>query len=447
MINKNDLTEGNITQKLVFISLPVIATQFMQMAYTIIDMFWLGLVSEDAVAASGTAGMYLWLSAAFMLVGQMGTSIGVSQSIGRGDRKEAERFTESAFGIAIALGIIVAAIFAVFREPLIGFFQIREASVALMAQDYLLIVSPFVPMWFVAGVITACYIASGDAKTPFFVNGLGLGLNILFDPLFIFTFGWGIKGAAAASIAAQGIALAVFIYCLKFSKSRPFSHIRILTRPNPVLARQIFAWALPVSAESFTFTVLSMMIARLIAEWGASALAVIRVGEQMESLSWGIGTGFAAAVTAFVGQNYGALKWKRIHKGVGVATAIMSCWGIMVSALLFFAAEPLMGLFLNEPETIRIGVSYLRIVALSQVPLCLEFVAAGAFRGVGRTLPPTIASIGTNVSRLALAHYLAGTALGLDGIWWAIAIGSAARGIWMFAWYLIYARKLPKENP
>jgi putative MATE family efflux protein len=379
-----------------------------------------------------------------MLIGQMGASIGVSQSIGRGERKEAERFTETAFGIAIALGILVAVIFALFREPLIGFFQIQEKPVALMAQDYLLIVSPFVPMWFVSGVMTACYIASGDSRTPFFINGLGLGLNILLDPLFIFTFAWGIKGAAAASVVAQGIALAAFIYCFKFSKRRPFAHIRIFSRPDPERARQIFAWATPVAVESFAFTVLSMMIARLIAEWGSSALAVIRVGEQMEALSWGIGTGFAAAVTAFVGQNYGAEKWGRIHKGVGVSAAIMSVWGIAVSALLFFAARPLMGLFMTEPETLRIGVSYLRIVAISQVPLCLEFVAAGSFRGMGRTLPPSVASIGSNVSRLALAYFLAGTALGLDGVWWAISIGSIVRGAWLFVWYMLYARELPK---
>jgi Na+-driven multidrug efflux pump len=124
----------------------------------------------------------------------------------------------------------------------------------------------------------------------------------------------------------------------------------------------------------------------------------------------------------------------------------MVCWGLAVTALLFFAARPLMEMFLSEPETLLIGVSYLRIVAISQVPICLEFVAAGAFRGMGRTLPPSVTSIGINLLRLALAHFLASTALGLDGIWWAIAIGAAARGVLMFMWYLLYARRLPKED-
>jgi len=440
----NDLTNGGIINKLVFIALPIIGTQFMQMAYTIIDMFWLGRLSEGAVAASGTAGMYIWLSAALMIFGQTGASIGVSQNIGRGDRNEAMRFAETALTMSMVLGIMFMAFIMLLKAPLIGFFQIQEASVDAMAQSYLLWVAPFVPLSYINAVITACYIAMGNSRAPFFVNGVGLCLNIVLDPIMIFTLGWGIEGAAAASVVAQGTELAVFIYITKLSKNKPFGHIRFLSLPSSGRIRQIFSWALPVSMESLLFTILSMMLTRIIATWGSGALAVIRIGSQLEALTWMIGVGFASAITVFTGQNYGALKWMRIHKGFKASLVMMSVWGLIVSAILFFGAKFLMGAFLDEPSTLAIGISYLRIASLCQILMCMECVSSGLFRGMGKTLPPSIASISMNTARLILAYFLAKTSLGLNGVWWAISLGAAARGVILILWYMLYSKKLPR---
>jgi len=191
-----------------------------------------------------------------------------------------------------------------------------------------------------------------------------------------------------------------------------------------------------------------MLLAALVAGYGANAIAASRVGSQIESLTWLIAGGYASALTAFTGQNFGAEKWGRIRKGVKISTVLMACWGLLVSFILIFFGRALFELFIpNEPAVVEIGVDYLRVLAFIQIPACLEGVGAGVFRGQGKTMPPSISSTITNSLRVVLAYVLTHfTDLGLTGIWIAAALGAGARGLWIFIWYSFYSRKLPKTD-
>ena len=120
-MNNYSLTEGGILKKLLLVALPIMGTQFMQMAYNLTDMFWLGRVGSDAVAASGAAGMYLWLSFGFLLIGRMGAEIGVSQYIGRGDKESALAFSQNSGLIALVLGSAFGLAMILFNRSLIAF--------------------------------------------------------------------------------------------------------------------------------------------------------------------------------------------------------------------------------------------------------------------------------------------------------------------------------------
>jgi len=191
-----------------------------------------------------------------------------------------------------------------------------------------------------------------------------------------------------------------------------------------------------------------MLVTVLVAAYGAGALATVRIGSQIESLTWLIAGGYASALTAFTGQNFGAGKWSRIHKGFNISTWMMACWGLFVALVLFFGGGILYRVFVpNDPEVIEMGIHFLHILAVIQVPACLEGVAAGIFRGQGKTLPPSIASISSNVLRVVLAYgFTFLTDLGLTGIWLALAISAAVRGIWIFIWYMLYSREVPKMD-
>jgi len=446
--DRHDLVQGSIVSKLFFVASPIVVTQIFQMAYNLTDMFWLGRLSSDAVAASGTAGLFLWLSMAGFLFGRMGAEIGVSQNLGRGDKDSARRFAQTSIHIAIVLGIVIAALFVAFHEQLIGFFGIQEAHVEKDAREYLAIVSMSLPLAFTIAAVTGIFNGAGNSRTSLLINGIGFTLNMILDPILIFTAGLGIHGAGLATIIAQSMAVCFAIIILKRHKSRPFEKIKILIRPNIKAIKQIFKWVAPVSLESCLFTLLTMMVTPLVAIYGAGALATVRVGSQIESLTWLIAGGYASALTAFTGQNFGAGKWTRIHKGFRISTGMMAVWGLFVGLLLFFGGGSLFRIFVpNEPEVIEMGIHYLHILALIQIPACLEGVAAGIFRGQGKTIPPSTASIISNILRVILAYGITYfTDLGLTGIWIAVSISAAIRGTWIFIWYMFYSHKTPKTD-
>ncbi|HIU77043.1 MAG TPA: MATE family efflux transporter, partial [Candidatus Pelethocola excrementipullorum] len=262
----------------------------------------------------------------------------------------------------------------------------------------------------------------------------------------IFTFDMGIAGAAVATILAQIIVAVLFLVSMKVVKDRPFEKFDIIIKPDSMVIKQIFAWSIPIALESMFFTILSMIISRFVAAFGTSAMAAQRVGSQVESLSWLIGGGFASAVTAFMGQNFGANKWKRIHKGYRISSLTMLIWGGFITFVLLLGGQALIGAFLSEPEAVKMGASYLNILAACQIVACLEYNSAGAFRGIGKTIPPSLVSIASNAMRIPLIYVLSNTSLGLDGIWWGITLGSVVRSLWMLGWYVTMARKMPKED-
>lgn len=444
---KYDLTKGGILNKLLLVALPIMGTQIIQMAYNVTDMFWLGKVGSHAVAASGTIGMYMWLSVAFQMLSRVGIEIGVSQSLGKGRPEDAGIFGATGLWLSAFFGALYALCMFIFRGPLVGFFAIQEADVVADAINYMIIICIGIPFTFITVAVTGIYNGSGNSRIPFIINIIALGINMILDPLFIISLNQGVIGAAIATVIAQVIAGIMSLCVMAMPKFRPLEHFKLFRRLSFGHMRQILRWALPVCIESFFFTFLSMMVSRMIAAWGAGAIAAQKIGSQVESLSWLIAGGFSSAIGSFVGQNYGAGKWKRVHEGVRISSVAMALWGVAVTVFLFFGGNAILGIFLHDDaEAVAAGATFMRILSLCQIVGCLEGVASGAFRGLGRTAPPSIISIASNVMRVFLSYFLSRTALGLDGIWWGMSIGAFVRGGWMYLWYAIGAYKQPKED-
>ena len=442
---KYDLTQGNILRRILLVALPLMGTQLMTMAYNLTDMFWLGRVGRDAVAATGTAGMYMWLSVAFMHIGRMGAEIGVSQSVGRGDRQAARAFAQNAIFLAAVSGVGFAACMILLRYPLIGFFNIYEAAVSEGARVYLKIVAIGMPFLFVVSAISGTFNGSGNSRVPFLINGAALGINMILSPLLIFAFDLGLAGAAFATVIAQLLAMIASLIALYLPATRPFDDMRLFCRPDLAKIKQILRWVVPITTESAAFTFLSLFIARFVAAFGADALAVQRIGVQIESISWLIAGGFSSALTAFVGQNYGSGRYDRIHKGVSLGMRSMLLWGIVATVLPLILGRQLFWLFLQDETVMEEGMRFLRILSVAQISICLEFWAVGVFRGLGKTIPPSVSTITGNTLRIPLSYALSRTALGVAGLWWGLAIGACLRGVILIVWYRRYARTLPKE--
>ncbi|MCL2421840.1 MAG: MATE family efflux transporter [Defluviitaleaceae bacterium] len=453
-----DLTQGKIFSSLLKLSLPIAGVQVMHMAYNITDMFWLGRVSSDALAASGAAGLFLWLSVGLMIIGRVGAEVGVAQSRGKGDEAAAYRYSRTAFYISAMLGLLYAFILILFQTPLIGFFNFQEAHVAADAATYVSIMALGIPAVFMSSSIDGAFVASGNSRTPFLIGSAGLIFNMILTPIFIFPLGLGVFGAAASSIIAQYTVFAVRIIAIKRFKSRPFDTYQFAVTLNfsaiiddlrTGTSRDIFKLTIPICLEQTLFPLLTMVTTRFEVSFGAFALTMSRVGSQIESLSWLVGAGFGAALTAFVGQNFGAGKMDRIAKGVKYTACSLGFWGIFVTAVMWFGGDIIFTVFIPEyapdPEMRRIFITYLRILSACQLLANLEFAATNALRGKGKTIPPSVISITSNVIRVPLAFGLSLTPLGLLGIWTAVSITAGLRGAAVCLWYMWDTRQEKKR--
>lgn len=443
--NSYDLTQGGILKKLLLVAVPIMGTQLMQMAYNLTDMFWLGRTPNavTAVAASGLAGMFLWFGASLMMMGRMGAEIGTAQNLGRGDTNSARGYAQDSTRIALILGIAYGVVLLLFAKPLVGLLQVRDAVVLNSATAYLRIVAIGIPFTYLSAAITGAFNGAGNSRLSFVANAVGLVVNMILDPLMILGFGWGVAGAAIATVTSQGVVLLLFVWLAKRHPQRPFDSFNIFGKIDWIRIREITRWSLPIAVESAAFTTLAMVVTAMVsANYGETAVAVQRVGSQIESLSWLIGGGFASAVTAFTGQNFGARQWARIRQGYRLALGVLLGWELLVILLLVFGGRFLFSLFLQDPTILEMGVSYLRILAASQLFMALEGAASGVFRGIGKTLPPSICSITANLLRPGLC-WMFMQWLGLNGLWVGITVSASLRGLSMFIWFTFFSRRIP----
>lgn len=442
---KTNLTEGGILKKLVILALPIMGTSLIQMAYNLTDMIWIGVLGSRAVTAIGTAGFFTWFAFAFITIPQIGAAVGVAQSVGRKDSDETRNYIRHSIQINIVFAIMYGIIMILFRRNLIGFFNINGEDIVGMAESYLLIVSTGMVFFFLPPVLTAIFNGHGDSKTPFIINTIGLMVNIILDPLLILGVGpfpkLEVAGAATATIIAQFVVTTVYIVVIR-KRTDFFKEINFLQKPDWNHVGRIVKFGLPVSLQSGAFTFIAMIIARILSRWGATTIAVQSVGSQIESISWMTAGGFQTALSAFVGQNFGAKKWDRIYKGYFTAVGIISIIGIVTSSLLIFLPGPIFSIFIREQEVIRDGIIYLRILGMSQFFMCIEITTAGAFNGLGKTIPPSLVGVVFNALRIPGALLLS-LFLGLEGVWWSVSLSSILKGLILTSWFIIFLRRHP----
>lgn len=449
MIKNVNLTEGKIRTALVKLALPIMGTSFIQMAYNLTDIIWLGRLSTDAVAAAGSAGYFLWLGSALVMIAQVGVGVYVAQLYGKGDLEEAKNYIDNGLQLNLLIAVSYSLFLYIFRHQIIGFFAIEDAHVVKMAVEYLTIISAGITFHFLNPVYSAILNSTGNSITPFKINTIGLVANIVIDPFLILGLGpvptLGVKGAALATILAQFFVTIIFLYTGK-KYDTIYSYAKIRKKPDLQIVKNIVMVGFPPCVQVGIHASISIIITRILSTFGPVAIAVSNIGSQIESITWMTAEGFSSAISAFVGQNYGAGKIKRIKEGFIKGIQIVGGIGIFATILLIFGAEPLFTIFTpDDPLAIKEGIVYLRILGLSQFLMAIEIGTTGAFNGLGKTIYPTANGIILNLIRIPSALVLSKTALALSGVWWAITISSNLKGLVLFILFYFYWKGFEKN--
>lgn len=444
-----DLLHGPILKSLAELALPIMATAMVQMAYNLTDMAWIGKVGSGAVTSVGAAGMFTWFSTGVVTLAKMGGQVKVAHSLGEHNQKEAVQYGKGTIQLTIVLAVFYALITNLFAGSLIGFFKLSSEQIVSDAVIYLRITCGLILFSFLNQTLTGLYTAIGNSKTPFIANCIGMLANMIFDPILILGIGpfpeMRAVGAAIATVTAQGIVTLVLMWHVR-KDTILFDKIKIFEKTSFYHLKTILYIGFPAAVQNMLYSSISMVLTRFVASWGDTAVAVQRVGGQIESISWMTAEGFGAAINAFIGQNYGGKYYDRVKKGYFTATSMMVVWGLFTTAILVFCSEPIFRIFIHEPEVIPYGIDYLRIIGYGQMFMCIELLTVGALSGMGKTLRCSIISITLTSARIPLAMLLGETALGLNGIWWALTLSSVIKGIVFFFNYLGVLRKLEEKK-
>ncbi|MGN1033143.1 MAG: MATE family efflux transporter, partial [Intestinibacter sp.] len=318
MDKKIDLTEGGIVEKLVKIAIPIMATSFIQIAYNLTDMMWVGRNGSNSVAAVGTAGFYPWLAMAFIMFSKIGGEVKVAQSMGEKNIKEVKSYIKSSIELNIFLSVTYSLILIIFNKPFIGLFNLGDNQVIAMSRSYLIIVACGMIFYFINPVFTSIFIGLGNSKTPFKINTIGLIANIVLDPIMIFGLGpipaLGVNGAGIATVTSQIIVSFVFISIIVKNNEEYFK-VKYFRNIEWKYFKILYKLGFPVAIQNALFTLISMVMGVIVASFGPVAIAVQKVGSQIESISCMSADGFAAALSTFTGPNYGASNYDRPEKG------------------------------------------------------------------------------------------------------------------------------------
>lgn len=443
-MKQTDLLHDKILPSLTKLTIPIVLTAMMQMAYNMIDMLWIGKLGANSVAAIGVAGMFTWLSNGLVMIPRIGGQVKTGHSLGENNRENAIIYESASFQMTLLFAFSFALLMIFFSPLLVNLFHLNSHYTINCAIDYMRICCGLVVFSFLNQMITGIFHAMGDSQTPFIANGVGLVINLILDPLFIFGLQLAVSGAAIATVLSQLCVSLIFVFII-YKKENMIKEMKLKKLYHHHYYQNILKIGFPMALQNMLFSICSMIVARFVAAYGDGAVAAQKIGTQIESISYGMGDGFQAAINAFIAQNYGAHQYDRVKKGYWTIMVIAFVWGMLCMSILVLKPAAIFQLFLNDQSVLPIGVSYLTIIGYSQIFMICEITIAGAFSGLGHSFPPSLVSIIFTVARIPMIIIVTKW-MGLIGIWWTISCSSMLKGVVSFIWFEIYKRKTLIED-
>lgn len=441
MQSVKNLTEGSIRKQLFNLAIPIMGTSFVQMAYSLTDMAWVGRIGSEAVAAIGAVGILTWMLQSFSLLNKVGAEVTVGQSIGSGNQQEAKAYAAHNLTLALIFSLMWGVIFFSLATPIVSLYKLSP-EISAKAVEYLRIVSTAFPFVFLASAFTGVHNAAGLSKIPFYISGAGLALNMLLDPLFILLFGWGTAGAAYATWLSQCMVILLFVYQLK-ARNKLWDDFHFFVPLKWKYTLKVVRIGIPVALLNSFFAVINMLMGRTASTYGGHyGLVALTTGGQIEAIAWNTSQGFSTALSAFTAQNYAARKRNRVEAAYRTTLMMTSIFGVFCTFLYVFYGNEIFSIVVPEREAYMAGGLFLHIDGYSMMFLMLEITMQGLFYGIGRTVPPAVTSIVFNTLRLPLAMLLGAIGLGIEGVWWAICISSILKGIVSFIWFRTLSKKI-----
>ena len=415
-----DLTEGPILKTLVRLAVPVTVSMVMFTVYLMVDLYFVGRLGPEAVAALSISGNAFFIHLGFSAILGTGGMALIAQAFGRKDYDYAARVFKQCILMALMVGVVEAAVGLMIAPAYIKYFGGSGKSLEWGIQYFQIFVISFLFM-ILLYTIGNCYRGMGNTKTPMIIMLQANLMNIVLDPILIFGWlglpGMGVRGAALASVISQIYALAIYGYLIFIKES----HINIKGKwqLNLDIIRKSLYIGVPSGLNHFLLAANLLITFRVISDYGTAALASIGIGFRILQAIYIPVIAVASAMAAIVGQNFGANKYKRITGTFARAWLISTLFMLFCTAVCQTFPDYIIEIFSNDSNVIRFGVIYLRVFSLGFIIVGAIMVFSAVFQGLGKTYPSLIGAVVDNALFAGLVFTLpVYFSWGIQSIWW-----------------------------
>ena len=385
---ERNLTTGSVCRNVLLFSLPYLLSYFLQTLYGMADLFIIGQFEGVASTTAVSIGSQVMHMLTVMIVGlAMGTTVSIGQAIGAGDRRRAAREVGNTVTLFMVVAVALMALLLLLVRPIVSIMSTPTEAVEGTV-SYLTICFLGIPFITAYNIISSIFRGMGDSKSPMYFIAVACAANIGLDYLFMGVMHIGPAGAALGTVLSQ--AISVLVALLVIRKRKSISLQKSDFKPCGPVTKRILGIGLPIALQDGLIQVAFILITIIANQRGLNDAAAVGIVEKIISFLFLVPSSMLSTVSALGAQNIGAGKPKRAVQTLGYALAIAVTFGILVSILMQFAAEPVVSLFTDKgntsgAEVVRLGGQYLRGYIWDCIFAGIHFSFSGYFCACGKS--------------------------------------------------------------
>ncbi len=450
MTVNNDFSKGKIWKNILSQSAPLILAQIVQLLYNVADRIYIGhLPHSDSMALTGIGLCFPLTSLIAAFTNLFGTGGAPLFSIARGQKndKRAEEILGNTFSLLLFCSAVMLLFTYIFRIPVLYLFGAGDESI-VYADEYLKIYLLGTPFLMLSTGLNGFINAQGFPRTGMLTTVVGAALNVVLDPIFIFLFGMGVRGAALASVISQAVSAA---WVLRFlTGKKDILHIRAENmRIKPALAKEISSLGLAGFIMQGTNCLVQAVCSRTLKTYGGDLyIGVMTVINSVRDILSLPVMGITSGAQPVLSYNYGAKEYERVKQGIRFNTLIGFIYTALAWLTIFFLPEFFMSAFTNDAEMISAGVSALHTYFFGYIFMAFQFTGQSAFTALGYSKQAIFFSLLRKaVIVVPLTLILPRIGFGVRGVFLAEPISNAVGGLACFlTMYMTVYRKLGKDD-
>lgn len=436
-----DLTKGNIFRNVVRLAWPMVVGNILQNAFNVVDMIFVGRLGPDAIGAVALCGLLMQITWTLLVGVAIGTTAMVARFYGNRDTPAAAKTAMQSLFLGVLVSLILVILVNTAGARILKALGATDAVLDL-GTGYLHIVfngSFTLILFFLTSSVMR---GVGDSLTPMLIMGASTAINIALDPLLIFGI-WifpemGVRGAALATVIAQGIGMTAGLAVLFTGRTRVRVDLRNFRIDLHIIARMLRI-SIPGTLQGAVRSAANLLLMSIVTSYGVYVLAAYGIGLRLDLIAMMPGWALGGAAATLVGQNLGAGEPIRAARSAWAATALYAALLLLLGTVFLIIPKHVIEIFNTQSQIVEHGSRYLRLRSATYMFLALGMVLASALNGAGDTLyPMLILAVSLLGVQLPLAYRLPG-AMGGDplGIWLAIAAAFTVQGIAMAAWFAV----------